>query len=92
MTDYEKDFYKNWNNIKFLKDSAGNNLIVLSNKIKKTSADGPYIDGHIAEFIFEINKSKILSNEEINERVKLAIFYIRKGNEKNIIEILNKKF
>jgi len=92
MTDYENELFKNWHNIKYLEKNATNNLIVITNKIKKTSGDGPYINSDIADFIYEINKNQSLTAEEIQQRVKLAIRYIQKGDEKNIIEILNVKW
>lgn len=91
MTDYQHDLYRNWNNIKYLEKNATSNLIFISNKIKKTSGNGPFIDGDIAEFIFELTKNGIPSLEEIQQHVELAIRYMRKGDEKNIIEILKRK-
>ncbi|MFY7733359.1 MAG: hypothetical protein ACOVSR_07720 [Bacteroidia bacterium] len=91
MTDYEKELYRNWNNINYLEKNASNYMIVISNKIKKTSGDGPYIDSDIAEFIYQIIKNQNLSAEEIEQRVKLAIRHIKKGDEKIIFDILIKK-
>ncbi len=88
MTGYEKEFYKNWHNYKYLRKHGGDTIITIVNKIEKTSANGPFIDSDIAELIYERIKTYNPSKELIQEHVKTAIWYIRKGNSENIFEIL----
>ena len=91
MTVYEKEFYKNWYDIKYLKKNASNKTITIVNKIKKTSTNSPFIDSDIAELIYEYIKDYKHSKEEIQEHIETAIRSIRKGNAGNIFEILNNK-
>ena len=91
ITNFEKEFYKNWYDIKYLKKNASNNTITIVNRIKKTSDDGPFIDNDIAELVYERVKDYKYSKEDIHGHIETAIRNIRKGNKENIFEILYKK-
>lgn len=91
INEFAKEIYKNWTNIKFLEKNIGNNIITITNKIKNTSTDGPFIDSDIADFIYEISRPTYYSDDEIKEHVKIAIRYIKKGNPEIIFQILRNK-
>jgi hypothetical protein len=91
VSDYTLDIYKNWAKIDYLRKTVGVDAIVISNKIKKTSDNGPYIDGDISDFIYLQTKQLKLSDEELIDHIKIAIWYIKKGNPERVFEILKAK-
>lgn len=76
MTDYQKELLKNWGNIDYLYKNGYEELVSISNKIKKTASDGPFINYDIAEYIKEIIKNerdlRIVSTDEIKSYIKLV--------------------
>ena len=88
ISEYNRDLYKNWANSRFIESTYGSSLSYISSKIKKTAADGPFIDGDIAEFILQVIGNYNTTDEELNEHVRLATFYIRKGNDQEILRIV----
>lgn len=91
ISDYTKDIYRNWANSKFIETTYGNSLSFISSKIRRTSIDGPFIDGDIADFIFQVIGNQGISDEELTEHIQTAIWYMKKGNSEEIFKIIKSK-
>ncbi len=90
MTEYTKEIYRNWGNVKFLQQTDSR-LISISNKIRKDAADSPYINFDMADFVYQNLNHHHPSDEDLMEHVEFAVRCIRKGDVDKIFEILKEK-
>lgn len=86
--EYFKELFKNINNQKYVDKHFGLNDQVLINNIKKTSGDGPFINGDLARLLENQLRGIPLSEEEVSKHIFIAVRAFGKGDRDEILRLL----